>query len=92
MHAPGACAEGDQEAVMHHFDATTAPGEGVRYEAQVVSGSDRMVDARGFLAKEREFIDSLLTGQHLTSSPFRDAIKTMEVAERILAQALLATD
>jgi hypothetical protein len=50
-----------------------------------------MIDARGFLAKDREFIDSLLTGRHLTSSPFRDAIKTMDVAERILAQALLAT-
>ena len=91
MHAPGACAEGDQEGVMHYFDATTAAREGVRYEAQAVSGSDRIIDARGFLAKDREFIDSLLTGRHLTSSPFRDAIKTMDVAERILAQALLAT-
>ena len=37
-------------------------------------------------------IDSLATGREVTSSPFRDCVKTMDVAERILAVAALADE
>jgi hypothetical protein len=40
------------------------------------------------LTKNREFIDSLKAGKEMTSSPFGDAAKTIEVAEIIHAQVL----
>ena len=43
----------------------------------------------GFQAKNREFIDAIITGQQ-PSSNFADALKTMEIAELILAKAALA--
>jgi len=43
----------------------------------------------GFRAKSREFIDSLKSGEDGCSSPFRDAVKTMEVCHAILARAQL---
>jgi virulence factor len=42
----------------------------------------------GFQAKHREFIDAVKAGRQ-PGSHFADALKTMEVAERILAQDLL---
>jgi hypothetical protein len=39
--------------------------------------------------KHREFGASILTGKDTTSSPFTEALKTMEVAEMILARSLL---
>lgn len=64
----------------------------MRYEAQAVSGTDRIVDARGIRARDHEFIGTLLTGRHLTSSTFREAIKAMEDAEWILSQAPVAPE
>ena len=43
----------------------------------------------GSRAKHREFIDVLRGRADRPSSPFSDTVKTMEVAETILAQALL---
>ncbi len=43
----------------------------------------------GFQAKHREFVDCLKAGTQ-PSSCFADALKTMDVAEKILAQATLA--
>jgi hypothetical protein len=62
---------------------------GVEYDARAVAGSDAYHVFGGFQAKSREFIDALMCGEEVTSSPFRDVLKTMEVAETILAQALL---
>jgi hypothetical protein len=62
---------------------------GVEYDARRVAGSDAYHIFGGFQAKHREFIDSLKYGADVTSSPFRDCLKTMEVAEKILAHALL---
>ncbi len=76
----------------HALPRFVTPGQVVRYEAQAVSGTDRMVDARGLSARGHEFIGILLTERHLTSSTFREAIKAMKDAERILSQALLATE
>ena len=51
-------------------------------------GRDEFHVFGGFLTKNREFIDSLKAGKEMTSSPFGDAAKTIEVAEIIHAQAL----
>lgn len=85
MHARGACAEADQEGQAYVYrDADT---KGTPFHAHEVAGSDKTYIFGGFQAKNREFIESLRTGKEVTSSPFRDCLKTMEVAERILAQA-----
>jgi hypothetical protein len=63
--------------------------KGEEFSAQGITGSDKTFIFGGFQAKNREFIDSLKAGEELTSSPFRDCLKTMEVAEKILAQAVL---
>ncbi len=57
----------------------------------MVSGPDWMVDALGLSARGHEFIGILLTERHLPTSTFREVIKAMKDAERILSQALLAT-
>jgi predicted dehydrogenase len=85
MHAPGICAEVELEGKGYLYaDGDTT---GVEYDTRAVSGSDEVYVFGGFRAKNREFIDSLKSGQQ-PGSNFADAVKTMEVAERVLAQAL----
>ena len=87
MHAPGIFVDADIEGKAHVYaDGDT---HGVAYDTADVAGSDAYYVFGGFRAKNREFIDSLKYGTDVTSSPFRDCLKTMEVAEKILAQALL---
>ncbi|NBQ31809.1 MAG: gfo/Idh/MocA family oxidoreductase [Proteobacteria bacterium] len=90
MHSPGATAEGDQEGMMSFHSAASGGSGSQEFHAHTVAGSAETFISGGFQAKNREFIESLKTGREVTSSPFRDAVKTMEVAETILAQALLA--
>jgi predicted dehydrogenase len=86
VHAPGACAEADPEGRgVFYADGDTA---GVAYDTREVSGGDELYVYGGFRAKNREFIDAVKNGGQ-PSSPFSDAVKTMEVAEKILAQDLL---
>lgn len=87
MHAPGIYTDAEVEGKARLY----ADGDyaGVEYDAQGVAGSDQDFIYGGFQAKSREFIESLKTSHEVTSSPFRDCVKTMEVAEKILAQALL---
>jgi virulence factor len=87
MHAPSIFVDADVEGKARLY----ADGDiaGVEYDAMEVAGSDAYHVFGGFRAKSREFIDSLKCGEEVTSSPFRDGLKTMEVAEKILAQALL---
>lgn len=86
MHAPRICvdAEVEDKAVLY-ADGDTG---GVVYDTREVAGSGELHVYGGFLAKNREFIDSVKSGRDTTSSPFRDCVKTMAVAEEILAQAL----
>ena len=63
--------------------------KGVEYDTRKIADSNEARVFGGFQAKNREFIDSLKAGKVLTSSPFTDTVKTMEVCEVILAQALL---
>ena len=86
MHAPciSAEAEHEREGVLY-ADGDT---EGRRYDTRAVAGSDELFVFGGFQAKHREFIDAVKSGQQ-PSSYFGDAVKTMEIADKILAQALL---
>ena len=90
MHAPGVCAEADVEKGGTLFSGGSSSG--VAYDAATCAGGTDLYVYGGFQAKNREFIDSVRTGQDVTSSPFRDCVKTMEVAEKILAQAVLRGD
>jgi len=86
MHAPGVCAEAEHEGKGYLY----ADGDvkGVEFETRQVAGSDDFFVFGGFQAKNREFIDCVKAGRQ-PSSHFGDAVKTTEVAEKILAQALL---
>lgn len=86
MHAPGICAEAEHENKGRLYaDGDTA---GVEYDTRQVAGSDEFHVYGGFQAKNREFVDAVKS-KTLPPSHFGDALKTMEVAETILAQALL---
>ena len=86
MHAPGICAEAEHEGKGYLYaDGDTQP---VEYDTQDVAGSKEFHVYGGFWAKNREFIDCLKAGEQ-PDSHFADALKTMEVAEKILAQATL---
>lgn len=89
MHAPNICVEAEHEGrgVLY------ADGDikGVEHDARSFTGSDEFFVYGGFQAKNREFIDALKSGTN-PPSRFSDALKTMEVAEIILAQSLLRRD
>lgn len=89
MHAPGVCAEVEHErGGVLYADGDT---EGVHYDSRRVAGSDELFVYGGFQAKTREFIHCVRERLE-PSSCFADALRTMEVAERILAQDLLSAD
>lgn len=86
MHAPGIAVEAEHEGKGRLYaDGDT---QGIEYDTRVVAGSDELFVYGGFQAKNRQFIDAVRQGVQPPSN-FADAIKTMEVAEKILAQALL---
>ncbi len=87
MHAPGICAEAEHEGKGYLY--TDGDTKGVEYDTREVAGSDKLFVYGGFQAKNREFIDCVKSGES-PGSNFSDAVKTMEVAEIILAQALLS--
>jgi len=87
IHAPGIATDAEVEGKAHLY--VEGDYHGLEYDTKTVAGSDKNFVYGGFQAKNREFIESLKTGIEVTSSPFRDCVKTMEVAEKILAQALL---
>jgi virulence factor len=86
MHAPGICAEAELETRGRLY--ANGDTHGVEFDARTVAGGDELYIFGGFQAKNREFIDAIKTGVQ-PGSNFADAIKTMEVAETILAQTLL---
>ena len=86
IHAPGICVEAEHEDKAYLYaDGDT---HGIEFDTRQVAGSDEFYIYGGFQAKNREFIDAVKTGTQPPSC-FADALKTMEVAEIILAQALL---
>ena len=87
IHAPGIAVEAEHEVGATVFaDGDTA---GEQCDAAEVAGGSEFHIVGGFQAKHREFIDAIQAG-NLPSSHFGDAVKTMEIAETILAQALMA--
>lgn len=86
IHAPNICVEAEHEGKAYLYADGDAKGQ--EYDAKEFTGSDQLYVYAGFQAKNREFIDSVKNGT-LPSSHFGDAVKTMEAAEIILAQALL---
>jgi len=86
MHAPGIYAQLEHESKGYLY----ADGDynGVEYDTKQVAGSDEFYVFGGFQAKNRNYIDCLKSGEK-PESHFGDAVKTMELAEVILAQALL---
>jgi len=89
MHAPGICVEAEHEGKGYLYAAGNT--KGVEYDTRQVAGSNENFVFGGFQAKNREFIDGVKSGQQ-PGSNFSDAVKTMEVAEKILAKALLNGD
>jgi predicted dehydrogenase len=86
MHAPGICVEAEHEDKGYLYaDGDT---KGVEYDTREIASSDEFFVYGGFQAKNREFIDCVKPGTQ-PGSNFADGVKTMEVAEKILAQALL---
>ena len=88
MHAPGIYCDAEVEGKAFLYKDGDYSGE--EFDCVEVAGGSTKWESGGFRDKNREFIDSISTGVDVTSSPFRDCVKTMEVAEKILANALLA--
>lgn len=86
IHAPHICAEAEHERKgVLYVDGDT---EGVWFDTKEFSGSSENFIYGGFQAKSREFIDCVKYGG-LPSSRFSDALKTMVIADKILAMDLL---
>jgi predicted dehydrogenase len=88
MHSPTIYADVDHEHKAYLY--ADGDYDGKVFDAFDVAGSKENYVFGGFQAKNREFIDSLKSGKEVTSSPFRDTLKTMEICETVLAQALFA--
>jgi predicted dehydrogenase len=89
IHAPGICAEAEHEGKGYlYVDGDT---KGRECDTQAAAGSEAFYIYGGFQAKNREFINALQGGPQPASN-FADALKTMEAAELILAQAMIRGD
>ncbi len=88
MHAPGIYTDAEPEGKAYVY--VEGDYQGKCYDAKEVAGGEDFYVYGGFRATNREFIDSLSGGAEVTTSPFRDCLKTMEVAEKILARAALS--
>ena len=86
IHAPGIYVTAEHEGKAYLF----ADGDikGIEFETTAVAGSQNLEDFTGVTAAARDFIDGIQTGR-LPQSAFQSSVKTMEIAEKILAQALL---
>jgi predicted dehydrogenase len=85
MHAPGIQVDAEVEGEARIYaDGDT---QGVLYDARRVAGSDELYVYGGFLAKHADFVRAVREGADTAESRFSDCLKTIEVAEEILAQA-----
>jgi virulence factor len=85
MHAPGIAVDAEVEGRATVYADGDVTGES--HDARQVAGSDELYVYAGFQAKHRDFADAVRNGTDTAGSRFSDCLKTMEVAERILAQA-----
>ncbi|WP_127580336.1 Gfo/Idh/MocA family protein [Paenibacillus koleovorans] len=87
MHAPNICAEAEHENKGYLYaDGDT---KGIEFDTRQIAESNESYAYTGVKEKCREFVDCCREGRQ-PGSHFGDAVKTMEVAEIILAQSLLA--
>jgi predicted dehydrogenase len=86
MHAPGIFAEAEHEVEGHLYADGDVKGQ--TYHTAEVAGSESFHVYTGVAGLCREFVDAVRSQTRPTTC-FADAVKTMEVAEIILAQALL---
>jgi len=86
MHATGIYAEVELEKEAFIYEEGNY--EGIKYDTKAVAGSDELTVFGGFHAKHRELIESILSREEQTSSPFLDRLKTMEVCQIILGKEL----
>jgi predicted dehydrogenase len=87
MHSPGIYVEAEHEGNGYLYaDGNLDP---IVYNTAEVAGSEELYVYTGVKAKVREFVDSCKNKTN-PSSCFSDALKTMEIAEKILAQSLLS--
>lgn len=86
MHSPNIYVEAEHEGKGYLY----ADGDvkGIEYDTKEAAGSDEFYAYTGVKALCREFVDCCKEGRQ-PSSNFSDVVKTMEVAEIVLAQALL---
>ena len=89
MHAPGIFAEVELE--INGYIYKDGDLTGVEYTASGSAGSEAFHVNTGVLAAAEDFVDCCLTGGQ-PKCCFADAVKTMKVAEIILAQSLLAEE
>lgn len=86
MHAPSIYAEAEHEGKGYLYkDGDT---KGIEYDAKAVAGSDDLFIYTGVQASAADFSLACLNGSQPACN-FSDALKTMDVAEKILAMALL---
>lgn len=87
IHSPGICAEVELE--KEAFLYADGDYEGKKFDTKKIAGSSELFVYGGFQQKSHEFISSILSGKEETSSPFADTLKTMEICQTILAQAMI---
>ncbi|MDL2318423.1 Gfo/Idh/MocA family oxidoreductase [Eubacteriales bacterium OttesenSCG-928-A19] len=87
MHAPGICAEMEHEVGGRVYAAGDTAG--VYLDSAECAGSDAFHVLTGVRVLARDFVDSCRAHRQ-SCSPFSSAMKAMEIAEMILAQATLA--
>jgi len=89
MHAPGIYIEAEHETKGYLYaDGNLEP---IEYDAASCANNSAFHVSTGVLAAARDFVNACLHGGQPMSS-FSDAVKTMKVAEIILAQSLLAEE
>lgn len=89
IHGLGICAEAEHEGKgTLYADGDTV---GKVFDTREEAGSSELYAFGGFRSKNREFIDAVKMGTQ-PGSCFADAVKTMEVADLILAQGLVRGD
>lgn len=88
IHCPGAYADVELENKAYLYEDGSYGGE--VFDCREAAGGTEFYEYGGFKVKSREYVDSILAGKCMTSSPFSDVLKTMRVLETIVAQSVLS--
>jgi len=86
IHSPGIYVDAEHEGKGYVY--ADGDEKGVCYDAKIEAGSDWFEVYTGVMAAVRDFIDGIKYGRQ-PQTCFANSRKTMEIAETILAQALL---